>query len=69
MKSMTAFASAIKEISGLTIRFNVASYNSRYIDINLTLPEFLLPYQLNIYDNLIYFQMYQKLKKSKEKRK
>lgn len=52
MKSMTAFASAIKKISGLTIRFNVASYNSRYIDINLTLPEFLLPYQLNIYDKI-----------------
>jgi uncharacterized protein (TIGR00255 family) len=52
MKSMTAFASAIKEISGLTIRFNLASYNSRFIDINLTLPEFLLPYQLNIYDKI-----------------
>jgi uncharacterized protein (TIGR00255 family) len=52
MKSMTAFASAIKEISGLTIRFNIASYNSRFIDINLTLPEFLLPYQLNIYDKI-----------------
>lgn len=52
MKSMTAFASAIKEISGLTIRFNIASYNSRFTDINLTLPEFLLPYQLNIYDKI-----------------
>ncbi len=52
MKSMTAFASAIKEISGLTIRFNIASYNSRFVDINLTLPEFLLPYQLNIYDKI-----------------
>jgi uncharacterized protein (TIGR00255 family) len=52
MKSMTAFASAIKEISGLTIRVNIASYNSRFIDINLTLPEFLLPYQVNIYDKI-----------------
>jgi uncharacterized protein (TIGR00255 family) len=52
MKSMTAFASAIREISGLTIRFNLASYNSRFVDINLTLPEFLLPYQLNIYDKI-----------------
>ncbi len=52
MKSMTAFASAVKEVSGLTIRFNIASYNSRFIDINLTLPEFLLPYQLNIYDKI-----------------
>ncbi|MEJ2355786.1 MAG: YicC family protein [candidate division WOR-3 bacterium] len=52
MKSMTAFASDIKEIAGLTIRFNIASYNSRFIDINLTLPEFLLPYQLNIYDKI-----------------
>ena len=49
---MTAFASDIKEIAGLTIRFNIASYNSRFIDINLTLPEFLLPYQLNIYDKI-----------------
>jgi uncharacterized protein (TIGR00255 family) len=49
---MTAFASAIKEISGLTIRFNLASYNSRFIDINLNLPDFLLPYQLNIYDKI-----------------
>jgi uncharacterized protein (TIGR00255 family) len=52
MKSMTAFASAVKEISGLTIRVNLASYNSRFIDINLTLPEFLLPYQVNIYDKI-----------------
>lgn len=52
MKSMTAFASAVKEISGLTIRFNLASYNSRFIDINLNLPDFLLPYQLNIYDKI-----------------
>jgi len=52
MKSMTAFASDVKEIAGLTIRFNIASYNSRFIDINLTLPEFLLPYQLNIYDKI-----------------
>jgi uncharacterized protein (TIGR00255 family) len=52
MKSMTAFASAIKEISGLTIRVNIASYNSKFIDINLTLPEFLLPYQVNIYDKI-----------------
>jgi uncharacterized protein (TIGR00255 family) len=52
MKSMTAFASAIKEISGLTIRINLASYNSRFIDISLTLPEFLLPYQVNIYDKI-----------------
>ena len=52
MKSMTAFASAIKQISGLTIRFNIASYNSRFVDINLTLPDFLLPYQLNIYDKI-----------------
>ena len=52
MKSMTAFASAIKEVSGLTIRVNIASYNSRFIDINLTLPEFLLPYQVNIYDKI-----------------
>ncbi|MEJ2307493.1 MAG: YicC family protein [candidate division WOR-3 bacterium] len=52
MKSMTAFASNVKKISGLTIRFNIASYNSRFIDVNLTLPEFLLPYQLNIYDKI-----------------
>ena len=52
MKSMTAFASNVKKIAGLTIRFNIASYNSRFIDINLTLPEFLLPYQLNIYDKI-----------------
>ena len=52
MKSMTAFVSAIKEISGLTIRVNLASYNSRFIDVNLTLPEFLLPYQVNIYDKI-----------------
>ena len=52
MKSMTAFASAIKQISGLTIRFNIASYNSSFVDINLTLPDFLLPYQLNIYDKI-----------------
>jgi len=52
MKSMTAFASDVKGIAGLTIRFNIASYNSRFIDINLTLPEFLLPYQLNIYDKI-----------------
>ncbi|MBN1695154.1 YicC family protein [candidate division WOR-3 bacterium] len=52
MKSMTAFASAIKELSGLTIRVNIASYNSKFIDINLTLPEFLLPYQVNIYDKI-----------------
>jgi uncharacterized protein (TIGR00255 family) len=49
---MTAFASAIKKVSGLTIRFNIASYNSRFVDINLTLPDFLLPYQLNIYDKI-----------------
>jgi len=52
MKSMTAFVSAIKEISGLTMRVNLASYNSRFIDINLTLPEFLLPYRVNIYDKI-----------------
>ncbi len=52
MKSMTAFASNVKKIAGLTIRFNIASYNSRFIDVNLTLPEFLLPYQLNIYDKI-----------------
>lgn len=52
MKSMTAFASSVKEISGLTIRFNLASYNSRFIDINLNLPEFLLPYQQKIYDKI-----------------
>ena len=52
MKSMTAFASAIKKVSGLTIRFNIASYNSRFVDINLTLPDFLLQYQLNIYDKI-----------------
>jgi uncharacterized protein (TIGR00255 family) len=52
MKSMTAFVSDIKEISGLTIRFELASYNSRFIDINLTLPEFLLPYRVNIYNRI-----------------
>lgn len=52
MKSMTAFVSSIKELSGLTMRFNLASYNSRFIDINLTLPEFLLPYRVNIYDKI-----------------
>jgi len=52
MKSMTAFVSAIKEISGLTMRVNLASYNNRFIDINLTLPEFLLPYRVNIYDKI-----------------
>ncbi len=52
MKSMTAFVSDIKEISGLTVRFELASYNSRFIDINLTLPEFLLPYRVNIYNRI-----------------
>jgi uncharacterized protein (TIGR00255 family) len=52
MKSMTAFVSDIKRISGLTIRFELASYNSRFIDINLTLPEFLLPYRVNIYNKI-----------------
>ncbi len=52
MKSMTAFVSSIKELAGLTMRFNLASYNSRFIDINLTLPEFLLPYRVNIYDKI-----------------
>jgi uncharacterized protein (TIGR00255 family) len=49
---MTAFVSDIKEIAGLTIRFELASYNSRFIDINLTLPEFLLPYRVNIYNRI-----------------
>jgi uncharacterized protein (TIGR00255 family) len=49
---MTAFVSDIKEISGLAIRFELASYNSRFIDINLTLPEFLLPYRVNIYNRI-----------------
>ena len=52
MKSMTAFVSGIKVISGLTIRFNLASYNSRFIDINLTLPDFLIPYSGKIYDKV-----------------
>ena len=52
MKSMTAFVSAINEISGLTIRFNIASYNSRFIDINLNLPDFLVPYSGKIYDKI-----------------
>jgi len=52
MKSMTAFVSAIKEITGLTIRFNLSSYNSRFIDINLTLPDFLIPYSGKIYDKI-----------------
>lgn len=52
MKSMTAFVSDIKEITGLTVRFNLASYNSRFIDINLTLPDFLIPYSGKIYDKI-----------------
>jgi len=52
MKSMTAFVSAIKEITGLTIRFNLSSYNSRFIDINLTLPDFLIPYSGKMYDKI-----------------
>lgn len=52
MKSMTAFVSDVKEITGLTVRFNLASYNSRFIDINLTLPDFLIPYSGKIYDKI-----------------
>jgi uncharacterized protein (TIGR00255 family) len=49
---MTAFVSDIREITGLTVRFNLASYNSRFIDINLTLPDFLIPYSGKIYDKI-----------------
>jgi uncharacterized protein (TIGR00255 family) len=49
---MTAFVSDVKEITGLTVRFNLASYNSRFIDINLTLPDFLIPYSGKIYDKI-----------------
>ncbi|MEO0292657.1 MAG: DUF1732 domain-containing protein [candidate division WOR-3 bacterium] len=50
MKSMTAFVSGVKEFFGVNVRFELASYNSRFIDINLDLPEFLLPYRVNIYN-------------------
>jgi len=49
MKSMTAFTYSSIELDGCQIGCNLTSVNSKFLDVNLSLPEPFQPYQTLIY--------------------
>ncbi len=52
MRSMTASIYGSKKMFGCRIGCNIASFNSRFVDINLTIPEVFQPYRMAIYDKV-----------------
>ena len=52
MRSMTAFTYDSLELYGCRVGCNLISFNSRFLDINLTVPEPFHPFQTLIYDKI-----------------
>lgn len=52
MRSMTAFTTGSIELAGCNISCNLLSFNSRFLDINLNVPEALHHAQTLIYDRV-----------------
>lgn len=52
MRSMTAFTTRSIELSGCHISCNLLSFNSKFLDINLTVPEVLHHAQTLIYERI-----------------